>query len=163
MTFLKDNNQHDDNADKQFVMISSLFDRLVFAFQSHVDAFEWISSGRRTQICLRRCSGPRHQTHQNQESTMTSSFDSDPSATPPQEALSAGNASGKIDWRQKDCVFIRFSILCMNLFRYSGAGDELISPVYIAPTLPPFVERTWPEDEVTIWLHICICDGQRKY
>ena len=35
-----DNNQHDDNADKQLVMISSLFDRLVFAFQSHVDAFE---------------------------------------------------------------------------------------------------------------------------
>ena len=35
-----DNNQHDDNADKQLVMISSLFDRLVSAFQSHVDAFE---------------------------------------------------------------------------------------------------------------------------
>ena len=35
-----DNDQQDDNADKQLVMISSLFDRLVFAFQSHVDAFE---------------------------------------------------------------------------------------------------------------------------
>ena len=36
------------------------------------------------------------------------------------------------------------------MFRYSGAGDELISPVYIAPTLPPYVERTWPEDEVAV-------------
>ena len=36
----------------------------------------------------------------------------------------------------------------MTVFRYSGAGDQLISPVYIAPTLPPYVERTWPEDEV---------------
>ena len=96
---------------------------------------------------------------------MTSSFDSDPSVTR-QEAPSAGNASGKIDRRKKDCVFIRFSILCMNLFRYSGAGDELISPVYIAPTLPPFVERTWPEEEVTMTTYItyiCICDGQQKY
>ena len=42
----------------------------------------------------------------------------------------------------------------MNLFRYSGAGDELISPVYIAPTLPPFVERTWPEEEVTMTAYI---------
>ena len=64
---------------------------------------------------------------------------------------------------KKDCVFIRFSILCMNLFRYSGAGDELISPVYIAPTLPPFVERTWPEEEVTMTTYMYICDGQQKY
>ena len=40
----------------------------------------------------------------------------------------------------------------VHLFRYSGAGDELISPVYIAPTLPPYVERTWPDDEVTVWM-----------
>ena len=38
-----------------------------------------------------------------------------------------------------------------HLCRYSGAGDELISPVYIAPTLPPYVERTWPEEEVKIF------------
>ena len=38
------------------------------------------------------------------------------------------------------------------LLRYSGAGDELISPVYIAPTLPPYVERTWPDDEVSVWM-----------
>ena len=40
------------------------------------------------------------------------------------------------------------------MFRYSGAGDELISPVYIAPTLPPYVERTWPEDEVAVLMRI---------
>jgi len=39
------------------------------------------------------------------------------------------------------------SAVSAECFRYSGAGDELISPVYIAPTLPPYVERTWPEDE----------------
>ena len=45
--------------------------------------------------------------------------------------------------------------LKLTVFRYSGAGDELISPVYIAPTLPPYVERTWPEDEVAfLELHI---------
>ena len=46
-------------------------------------------------------------------------------------------------------MFFAFLAFVLHLFRYSGAGDELISPVYIAPTLPPYVERTWPDDQVT--------------
>ena len=147
-----DNNQHDDNADKQLVMIFSLFDRLVFAFQSHVDAFEWISSGRRTQICLRRCSGPRHRTHQNQESTMTSSFDSDPSVTR-QEAPSAGNASGKIDWRKK-IVFLSdfpfFVWICLDILELgtSWSAQCTLHPPFLHLWREPGQRRRW------FWLHI---------
>ena len=67
------------------------------------------------------------------------------------EAPSVPSASGESCYFM--AIFGQFYDL-HNLFRYSGAGDELISPVYIAPTLPPYVERTWPEDEVTVFMVI---------
>ena len=61
------------------------------------------------------------------------------------EVLSALSASGDYPLEKKNWANVE------HLCRYSGAGDELISPVYIAPTLPPYVERTWPEEEVKIF------------
>ena len=37
--------------------------------------------------------------------------------------------------------------LSAECFRYSGEGDELITPVYLAPTLPPYQDPgtdPWP-------------------
>jgi len=52
-----------------------------------------------------------------------------------------------------DDIIVRLGQKCQTgrsvsaeCFKYSGEGDELITPVYIAPTLPPYKERKekWP-------------------
>ena len=52
-----------------------------------------------------------------------------------------------------DDIIVRMAQKCQSgrsvsaeCFKYSGDGDELITPVYIAPTLPPYKERhdNWP-------------------